>query len=237
MKKPIIATVIILLFLGLSFSSVVSAFEVDVIGRNPETDNDIDPEGLEDLFAKVNLGTFKIEMKEAGLGADHDEYPFTFDVDTTGLTEPTLEVTVKRKYTLFPMIQPEFDLVFIENRPNHPAYKIVIVFCASGGSKAENYIILTATINKNEVGEFGGTFGLSNSGFNPFPWRDITFYPRFEIYKNRYDPVSNNNFLHVEETSFDVNPTIGREIPIQRIRLLPFLNILRNIFERQFSFL
>jgi len=232
MKKPIIATVIILLFLGLSFSSSVSAFEVDVIEGNPKTDNDIDPEGLGDLFAKVHLGTFKIEMKEDGFGADHDEYPFTFDVDTSGLTEPTLEVTVKKKYALLPIIQPEFDLVFIENRPNHPAYKIVVVFCASGGSKVENYIIITVTIKENEVGEFSETFGLSNSGFVPFPWRDVTYHPRFEIYKNYYDPPFYNNFLHAEETSFNVDATISRSRSIQRIWSFPFLNILKHIFER-----
>jgi len=231
MKKFIFVSVIILLFLGLGVSSSVNAFEVEVIEGNPETDIDEGSEGLEDLFAKVNLGTFRIEMKEEGTGAAYNEYPFTFDVDTTGLIEPTLNVTVKRKYALFPIIQPEFELVLIDHREVHPAYKLVIVFCASGGNKAENYIIITATIKENEVGELSETFGLSNSGFSPFPWRDVTYRPRFEIYKNRYDPPFYNNFLTVDETSFNVDAMISRSRSIQRVWSFPFLNILKNIFE------
>lgn len=223
---------IILLFLGLSFSTSVNAFEVDVIEGNPGQDNDINPEGIEDLFAKIHLGTFKIEMKEPAY-----PNPFTFDVDTSSLIEPTLEVTVKRQYALFPIIQPEFELVLVDHREEHPAYKLVIVFCASGGEKAENYIIITATIGENEVGEHKETFGLSNSGFAPFPWRDMTFNPRFELYKNRYDPPFYSNFLHSEETSFDVDVTISRDRSIQRFGILSLLNVLRGIFDRQFMFL
>ena len=57
----------------------------------------------------------------------------------------------------------------------------------------------------------------------------MTFYPRFEIYKERYDPPFYNNYLHTTTTKLNIDVTIKNEKSIQLIENFPFLYRLINL--------
>jgi hypothetical protein len=221
------------LLLGVIFLPSVSSFETDV-STESNTIQTISPKDDPSVFIDVDLGTIIIEMKESGEGDECDEYPFSFDVDPSGVIEPTVDVSVKTKLSLFPMFVPEIKIVFIDNRPIHPAYKLVVVFCTSGGENAEIYVTLTIDVKENENGEEEILLKPTNSAFACFPWREgiRTFDPNVKIYRDYVDIPYFNNLRHTEPLCFHADVTIEGIRSLTRISSFPFFQLIKKFFIR-----
>lgn len=254
MKKTLISTCIVFLFLSLGVTSA-NAFNIETNKKQFIT-NENSPTDIENFFVvKVNLGTYKIEMKESGQG-HVDQYPFTFNINTSNLSKPTITVEkfFNNSKALFPLLQPQITIVFIENRPIHPAYNISIAFFASGSGPngTDFWNVLTIFPEENEIGELRKTLDTAGGGFTPYPWQNKTYYPKIDIHNKFLDLNDYNipdvdemwrlykkSLIHTDITEFNVNVTINKtkQKAIQPIWSFPFLHLLKTIFKNKFSFL
>jgi hypothetical protein len=251
MKKTLLSICIIILFLSLGLTPV-SAFKIETNNKQ-FVSNENSPAGIDDLFVTVNLGTYIIEMKESGQDHDVDQYPYTFDTDTSQLSKPTIKIEklFKNSIWVFPSLQPEIDIVFIDNRSIHPAYNISIVFFSSGTGPLgiDFWDVLKVMVDENQIGEVRKTMGISNTteGFSPWPWQDKTYYPKIDVHNKSIDldyyHVTNLNeldrrykesLIHTDLAEFNVDVTTKQK-EIQHIWSFPFLNLLKNIFKNKFS--
>jgi hypothetical protein len=227
MKKTLLSICIIILFLSLGLMPA-NAFLIEA-NRKQSISQENCPKCTKDPFLTVDLGTYIIKMKESGEANHVNDYPFTFDVDTSGLLEPT----VKLDAILPPKIlQPEIEIVVIENRPVHPEYLIIIAFYPSGGDDKDWWIRLKITVDEDQTGEFVKTIGISNTTEGFFTWTDNKYRPKIEIYRDYYDPVFKTTFLREDRTEFTVDYAKSRQKEIRHIWPSSFLNLLKSIFQK-----
>jgi hypothetical protein len=241
MKKHVISAMIVFLFFGMILSPILSGFEIEETLENQEYINE---DGLKicpvlpvDKVIHPDLGTIKIEMKETE--GEYGKYPILFDVDVSGILSPTIEITVPNKYSSYPIIQPQLHLLVNEQRQEHPEYRFVILFFATGSSSSETWLQLALESAENDQDTLDYLMEFSSSGFHPFPWEsgERTFHPKIEIYKHLYTPVLQWTKVYEKSLTFSVNVTIDDEKPDEKIFInhsLPYqiITIFRSLLNK-----
>ena len=208
------------------FMPLSSSFQIDLIEtKSNKCLYNIFPKPTE-FIIKPDMGSIRIEMKEDGQGSDCDEYPYCFDVDKSNFNKTTVEMFVPHKLAIFPVMCPKIEVVFADFREEHPSYKIVVVFLASGNQYSESEIVLSIGVDEKFHGEEKIPLEF-NGGYSPLPKIDTTYHPTIKIYKEGYDKLFHSNLRYVAVTDLIVNVTIKNPL----VKYQPLLKIFNNKFD------